>query len=77
MDRRALGKGPERKVGENKRSVFLHKFTIMSNMMPVVLDFLCESEHNVSILKNTGFSFHLTLPIDKITKEINGIIPIS
>lgn len=49
----------------------------MSKMMPLVLDFFCESEHNVSILKNTSFPFHLTLPIDKIIKEINGIILIS
>lgn len=77
MDRRALGKILKEKVGENKRSVFLHNFRDMSKMVPVVLDFLCESEHNVSIFKNTSFSFHLTLPTDKITRGINGIILIS
>lgn len=45
-------------------------FTIMSKMIPTVLDFLCESEHNVSILKNISFPFHLTPPIDKITMGI-------
>lgn len=59
------------------RKRIISNFTIMCKMSPTALHFLCESEHNVSILQNISFPFHLTLPTDKITKGINGIILVS
>lgn len=59
------------------RKRIISNFTIMCKMTPTVLNFLCDSEHNVSIVENISFPFHLTPPIDKITKGINGIILIS
>lgn len=52
---------------QQKNEIWFHSYAQENPYSPA---FRCESEHNVSILKNISLSFHLTPPIDKTTKEL-------